>query len=56
VYLSSKVGIVVVVLGVMHFFNLFVLSKGRTYATERPHEREEYWTRFNRIRDAVRAD
>jgi hypothetical protein len=55
-YLSWKVGIVVVVLGVMHFFNLLVLSKWRKNATERPHEREEYGARFNRVRDAVRAE
>jgi hypothetical protein len=55
-YLSWKVGIVVVVLGVMHFFNLLVLSKWRKNATEPPHEREEYGPRFNRVRDAVRAD
>lgn len=31
--LSSKVGLVLVVLGVMHFFNLFVFSKMRRRAT-----------------------
>ena len=55
-YLSWKVGIVVVVLGVMHFFNLLVLSKWRKNATERPHEPEGYGERFNRVRDAVRAE
>jgi hypothetical protein len=55
-YLSWKVGIVVVVLGVMHFFNLLVLSKWRKSATERHPQREEYTSRFNRVRDAVPAD
>jgi hypothetical protein len=31
--LSSKVGLVLVVLGIMHFFNLFVFSKMRRRAT-----------------------
>jgi hypothetical protein len=52
-YLSWKVGIVVVVLGVMHFFNLLVLSKWRKSATDRPLPREKYTPRFNRARDAV---
>jgi hypothetical protein len=52
-YLSWKVGIVVVVLGVMHFFNLLVLSKWRRNATDRHPAREEYAARFNRVRDAV---
>ena len=33
-YLSWKVGLVAVVLGVMHFFNLFLFSKMRKRATE----------------------
>src|SRR5881394_1189557 len=32
--LSSKVGLVLVVLGVMHFFNLFVFTKLRRRATQ----------------------
>jgi hypothetical protein len=32
--LSSKVGLVLVVLGAMHFFNLFVFSKMRRRATQ----------------------
>ncbi|MDB6023215.1 MAG: hypothetical protein JWQ04_3072 [Pedosphaera sp.] len=32
--LSTKVGLVLVVLGVMHFFNLFVFSKMRRRATQ----------------------
>src|SRR5215813_690487 len=32
--LSSKVGLVLVVLGVMHFFNLFVFAKLRRRATQ----------------------
>jgi hypothetical protein len=55
-YLSWKVGIVVVVLGVMHFFNLLVLSKWRKNATDRHLPREEYTPRFNRVRDAVPVD
>ena len=55
-YLSWKVGIVVVVLGVMHFFNLLVLSKWRKNATDRRPPREEYGSRFNRIHDAVPVD
>jgi hypothetical protein len=34
--LSSKVGLVLVVLGVMHFFNLFVFTKLRRRATQHP--------------------
>ena len=52
-YLSWKVGLVVVILGVMHFFNLLVLSKWRKNATDRHPAREEYNSRFNRVRDAV---
>ena len=55
-YLSWKVGIVVVVLGVMHFFNLLVLSKWRKNATDRHLPREEYSSRFNRVREAVPVD
>jgi hypothetical protein len=55
-YLSWKVGIVVVVLGVMHFFNLLVLSKWRKSATDRHPPREEHTARFNRVRDAVPVD
>ncbi len=35
-FLSTKVGLVLVVLGVMHFFNLFVLSASRRKAQHRP--------------------
>ena len=52
-YLSWKVGLVVVILGVMHFFNLLVLSKWRKNATDRHPAREEYNSRFNRVRDVV---
>jgi hypothetical protein len=55
-YLSWKVGIVVVVLGVMHFFNLLVLSQWRKNATDRRLPREEYSSRFNRVREAVPVD
>jgi hypothetical protein len=55
-YLSWKVGIVVVVLGVMHFFNLLVLSKWRKNATDRHLPREEYSSRFNRVREAMPVD
>ncbi|MBI3415317.1 MAG: hypothetical protein HY043_08360 [Verrucomicrobia bacterium] len=34
--LSTKVGLVLVVLGVMHFFNLFIFSKMRRRATLSP--------------------
>src|SRR5262245_53054323 len=34
-YLSTKIGLVLVVLGVMHFFNLFVFSKMRRRAIRR---------------------
>lgn len=34
-YLSTKIGLVLVVLGVMHFFNLFVFSKMRRRALRR---------------------
>jgi hypothetical protein len=54
-YLSWKVGIVSLVLGGMHFFNLLLLSKTRRQATERT-ERDEYRSRFNHIRDAVPAE
>jgi hypothetical protein len=33
-FLSTKVGLVLVVLGVMHFFNLFVLSSSRRRAQQ----------------------
>jgi hypothetical protein len=33
--LSTKVGLVLVVLGVMHFFNLFVFSKMRRRVTQK---------------------
>ena len=36
--LSTKVGLVLVVLGVMHFFNLFIFSRMRSRATaQKPH-------------------
>jgi hypothetical protein len=35
--LSSKVGLVLVVLGIMHFFNLLVFSKLRRRATQNRH-------------------
>ena len=37
--LSSKVGLVLVVLGVMHFFNLFVFAKLRRRANQHQQER-----------------
>jgi hypothetical protein len=46
-YLSTKLGIVLLALGVMHFFNLFVLSRWRRRALQpaplevRPVERRE---------------
>jgi hypothetical protein len=52
-YLSGKVGLVVVIFGVMHFFNLLVLSKWRKSATDRLSAREESNSHFNRVRDAV---
>jgi hypothetical protein len=36
--LSGKVGAVLVVLGLLHFFNLFVFSRIRTRAAHRTHE------------------
>lgn len=48
-YLSWKLGIVAVVLGAMHFFNLFVLSHWR----QRASERSERSGHYSRIRDAV---
>jgi|SRR5437660_1163933 len=51
-YLSWKLGIVAVVLGAMHFFNLLVLSSWRKHAGERS-ERNGH---FNRIREVVPAD
>ena len=54
--LRWKVGIVVVVLGVVHFFNILVFSKWRNRATERAVNHEEYRNRFNRVRDVVPAD
>jgi len=35
-FLSTKVGLVLVVLGCMHFFNLMVLSRSRRRALSRP--------------------
>src|SRR5881394_1149451 len=35
--LSTKIGLVLVVLGFMHFFNLFVFSKMRRRATQHKH-------------------
>ena len=52
----SNSWIVVVILGVMHFFNLLVLSKWRTNATQPAREHDEYRARFNRVRDAVPAE
>ena len=54
-YLSWKIGIVALVLGVMHFFNLLILSKMRRRITDRT-EREECRTRFNRVREALPAE
>ena len=54
-YLSWKVGIVSIVLGVMHFFNLLILSKTRRRVTDR-NEREEYRSRFNRVREVLPAE
>jgi hypothetical protein len=51
-YLSWKVGIVAVVLGVMHFFNLLVLSKTRKRATEQ----EEHRNRWTRVREVLPAE
>jgi len=36
--LSGKVGAVLVVLGLLHFFNLFVFSRIRTRAAQKTHE------------------
>ncbi len=55
-YLSWKVGIVAVVLGVMHFMNLFIFTKMRKRATEQVEKRAEQAerrTRWNRIPEAV---
>jgi hypothetical protein len=54
-YLSWKIGIVAVVLGGMHFFNLLILSNWRNNATEHA-ERQESRNRFNRVRDALPAE
>lgn len=35
--LSVKIGMVLIVLGCMHFFNLFVFSRMRRRSTSRPH-------------------
>jgi len=35
--LSVKIGMVLIVLGGMHFFNLFVFSRMRRRSTGRPH-------------------
>ena len=50
-YLSWKLGIVAVVLGVMHFFNLLVLSQWRKRATGR----SEVLDHRNRLREALPA-
>jgi hypothetical protein len=47
-YLSWKVGIVAVVLGVMHFFNIFLFSKLRKRGIE--HTERRHW---DRIQDAL---
>ena len=54
-YLSWKIGIVALVLGVMHFFNLLILSKTRRRVTDRT-ERDEHRTRFNRVREVLPAE
>jgi hypothetical protein len=54
-YLSWKIGIVALVLGAMHFFNLLILSKTRRRVTDRT-ERDEYRTRTNRVREVLPAD
>jgi hypothetical protein len=51
-YLSWKLGIVTVILGAMHFFNLFVLSQWRRRGTER----DELLGRPNRVREVLPAD
>jgi hypothetical protein len=51
-YLSWKLGIVAVILGAMHFFNLFVLSRWRIRGTER----DELLGRSNRMREVLPAD
>jgi hypothetical protein len=51
-YLSWKLGIVTVILGAMHFFNLFVLSRWRIRGTER----DELLGRSNRMREVLPAD
>jgi hypothetical protein len=48
-YLSWKLGIVAVVLGAMHFFNVFVLSGWRRRASEHHEGRE----RFDRTREVL---
>ena len=50
-YLSWKVGVVAVVLGVMHFFNLFVFTKLRKRGLEYAN-RESRW---NGVPDALPA-
>jgi hypothetical protein len=51
-YLSWKLGIVAVILGAMHFFNLFVLSRWR----RRGRERDEWLGRSNRIPEVLPQD
>ena len=54
--LSSKVGMVLVVLGVMHFFNLFVFSRIRRRATLRrePFAGMEDYSAFQQKPDFVK--
>lgn len=42
-YLSTKLGIVALVLGVMHFLNILVFSKMRKRALQPPTERIDRW-------------
>ena len=51
-YLSWKVGLVAVILGVMHFFNLLIFTKMRKRAIEPESPR----SRLDRIPDALPAE
>ena len=51
-YLSWKLGIVIVVLGVMHFFNLLILSRWR----QRAAERTDLPQRLDRLRQVLPAE
>jgi len=44
VFLSSKIGFVMVVVGVMHFFNLLIISKFKATQIERQRARERHET------------